>query len=281
MAKRISQLTQITAAQLATTDLVPVVDVSAGQTKYATIKDLTGSPDNGWQATGESWSFSSWVAASFTGVVTVPSDATLKYNAGMWVRFSQTTGGTKYGRILSVTATAITLWMPGYTLTNETITSPVYSGLRVPVGLPATLADGNPYRFDAYASATQSLSSNIKAPLNTENEDGAGIFDNSLYRMTAPVAGTYHFDLQAFMGSAGMGTTEACIIYLYKNGAEYTRSVQLNGSGDSWRTNRPTISRNVKLAAGDYVEMYTQMIGSRDLVGGNNNTFMTGHIVSR
>ena len=138
MAKRISQLAQITASQIAQTDLVPVVDVSAGQTKYSTVKDLTGLPDLGWTATGESLSYSSWDSARRIGVITVPTDATTKYNPKMRVRFSQTTGGTKYGIITYVTATTLTVHFPsGTTLANEAITSPVYSPLDTPVGFPS------------------------------------------------------------------------------------------------------------------------------------------------
>ena len=137
MGKRTSQLTQLTAAQVAQGDFLPIVDVSAGQTKYITVKDLTGAPDFGWAATGESWSYSSWDSTRRMGVVTVPTDATTKYTPKMRVRFSQTTGGTKYAIIHAVSATTLTLHFPsGTTLNNEAITSPVYSGLDTPVGFP-------------------------------------------------------------------------------------------------------------------------------------------------
>ena len=130
MGKRTSQLTQLTAAQVAQGDFLPIVDVSAGQTKYITVKDLTGAPDFGWAATGESWSYSSWDSTRRMGVVTVPTDATTKYTPKMRVRFSQTTGATKYAIIHAVSATTLTLHFPsGTTLNNEAITSPVYSGL--------------------------------------------------------------------------------------------------------------------------------------------------------
>lgn len=40
MAKRISQLTQLTAAQVASNDKIPIVDESAGVTKYITALDV-------------------------------------------------------------------------------------------------------------------------------------------------------------------------------------------------------------------------------------------------
>lgn len=118
------------------TDEVPLLQ--GGQLKRVQVKVLTGNPDVGWQATGESWSFSSWNATLHLGVATVPSDATVKYVVGMWVRFSQATGGTKWGKIVSVTTTTITFQMPnGTSLANEAITSPVYSPLYRPVGAPS------------------------------------------------------------------------------------------------------------------------------------------------
>lgn len=142
MSKRISQLTQLTAAQLAQDDKIPIVDTSAGQTKYITTKDLTGLPDTGWIATGETWAYSSWDSATRIGVITVPSDATTKYTLGMRIRISQTTGGTKYGIIHAITSTTLTVFfMSGQTFTNETVTSPVYSPLYAPYGFDADPAN--------------------------------------------------------------------------------------------------------------------------------------------
>lgn len=114
------------------TDEVPLLQ--GGQLKRVQVKVLTGNPDVGWLASGESWSFSSFSSTTRRGVVTVPSDATQKYAIGMKVRFSQATGGTKYGRIIAVASTALTVYMMNAaTLTNETISSPVYSPLASPV----------------------------------------------------------------------------------------------------------------------------------------------------
>ncbi len=148
--KRLDQLTQLTAAQLAQDDIIGIRDQSAGQTKYITVKDLTGAPEFGWQATGESWSFSSFNSTSRLGVITVPTNATTKYSVGMWVRIAQTTGGTKYGKITAVTATTITVnFFNAYTLNNEAITSPVFSPLAQPYGapsLPVSYTDANGYK---------------------------------------------------------------------------------------------------------------------------------------
>lgn len=136
MGKRNSQLQELTV--VAQNDYLTIVDTSAGQSKRVSVKTLVGNVDLGWVATGEAWTFSSWSSATRTGVATVPSDATAKYTPGMRVRFSQTTGGTKYALITAVTSTTVTLFFPvGTTFVNETITSPVYSSIKAPYGFNA------------------------------------------------------------------------------------------------------------------------------------------------
>lgn len=137
MGKRNSQLTELLV--VAQNDYLTIVDTSAGQSKRVSVKTLVGNVDLGWVATGESWTYSSWTSATRIGVITVPSDATTKYTPGMRTRFSQTTGGTKYGIIVAVSSTTLTVFFPsGTTFNNETITSPVYSNIKVPYGFNAS-----------------------------------------------------------------------------------------------------------------------------------------------
>jgi hypothetical protein len=137
MAKRISQLTSLSSASIARDDELVIVDKSANQTKKTTVGDLVGNPDFGWVATGETWTYSAWDSTTKIATVTVPTDATTKYTAGMRVRFSQTTGGTKYGIIVDVAATTLYIYMgTDYTLNNEGITGPVYSSGKAPLGFP-------------------------------------------------------------------------------------------------------------------------------------------------
>lgn len=135
MAKRNSQLTELLV--VAQDDYLTIVDTSAGQSKRVSVKNLTGMPDVGWTATGEAWSFSSWNSTTRIGVITVPTDATLKYTKGMWIRIAQTTGGTKVGMITAITATTLSVNFFGFTLNNEAINTPVYSPLARPFGVPA------------------------------------------------------------------------------------------------------------------------------------------------
>ena len=94
--------------------------------------------DTGWVSVPDTWSYSSWSSSTRTGVITVPSDATLKYTAGMRVRIEQATGGVKYGIITRVTSTSLSVFFPlGTTFTNQTISSPHFSMWKVPFGFNA------------------------------------------------------------------------------------------------------------------------------------------------
>lgn len=133
---RISQLSEVDAPAAA--DIMLLVDQSTGQTKKVALSDLLGIPDLGWTSAAETWTYSSYNSTLHTAVVSVPSDATTKYSVGMWVRFAQSTGGTKWGKITAITTTTLTIQMSGSaTLANETITDNYYSPLAHPVGAPA------------------------------------------------------------------------------------------------------------------------------------------------
>lgn len=157
MAKRNSQLTELLI--VAQDDYLTIVDTSAGQSKRVSVKNLTGLPDVGWTATGESWTFSSWDSARRIGVITVPTDATTKYSLGNRIRIAQSTGGTKYGIIHYITATALHVFFPvGTTLNNEAINSPVYSPLYSPVGF-------NPSASLWSLESTLTVDTNLNSPV--------------------------------------------------------------------------------------------------------------------
>lgn len=185
---RISALTELTAAEQG--DQIPIVDVSTGTTKRITVKNLTGLPDLGWTATGESWSYASWDSATRTGTITVPTDATVKYSPAMRVRFSQSTGGTKYGIITKVTATVLTIFFPvGTTLNNEAIYTPVYSGLSIPYGFSR-----KPYDWSL------SLTSTTTRSISTTSW-------GSLTDALALPIGEWDLSLKAFFGKGNSAST--------------------------------------------------------------------------
>lgn len=97
---------------------------------------------DGWQDADESWAYASWTAGTRIGTITVPTDATTKYSAGMRIRISQSTGGTKYGIVHKVEATTLTVFFPsGVTLNNEAISSPHYSTQKAPYGFSLLATD--------------------------------------------------------------------------------------------------------------------------------------------
>lgn len=105
---------------------------------------ITGGTDlstlsNGWLNANETWTYDGWTAGTRIATITVPTDATTKYTPGMRVRFSQTTDGVKYGIIVKVEATLLTVFLPvGTDFDNETITVPHYSMVKLPFGFPAS-----------------------------------------------------------------------------------------------------------------------------------------------
>lgn len=139
---------QFNAATVANpTDEVPLLQ--GGQLKRVQVSVLTGNPDAGWIATGESWTFSSFNSATRIGVVIVPSNATTKYVQGMKVRFSQATGGTKYGVIVAVTTTTLAIFfLSGITLNNEAILTPNYSMSYMPTGYTGAVLTKEAYQSD-------------------------------------------------------------------------------------------------------------------------------------
>jgi len=135
MARPIPDLDEMFAAEVAADDDLIIDDFSASETKRIKVGELLGLPKMGWTASGESWSFSSWTAATRIGVITVPSDATLKYTPGMRIEITQVTGGIKHALIHAVSATTLTLFFEsGATLVNQAISSIYYSSLKVPFG---------------------------------------------------------------------------------------------------------------------------------------------------
>lgn len=125
-------------------DEIPVHDISSGTTKKISLKALTGFPEIGWTAAVETWTFDSFSATTRIGVITVPTDALLKYTLGNKVRFFQD-GVIKWAFIMKIEATKLHCFF-GYNstssptglqaLTSSTITEPMFSPLETPFGFP-------------------------------------------------------------------------------------------------------------------------------------------------
>lgn len=115
---------------------------------------------SGWVDANETWTYSSYDSTNKTGVLTVPSDATLKYSKGMRVTFTNNSA-TQYGIVTGVTSTTLTIYFgTDYSLTNSAITANYYSSQKAPFGFPldplkwaVTLTDTN-NRITAGTSGT-------------------------------------------------------------------------------------------------------------------------------
>ncbi len=90
-------------------------------------------PWDGWEDANESWTYASADAPTF--VITVPTNATLKYSVGMRIKLTQTT--VKYFIITAVAATTLTVYGgTDYTLANAAISANFYSSVKAPFGFP-------------------------------------------------------------------------------------------------------------------------------------------------
>jgi hypothetical protein len=117
------------AANVLTADVI--IDPAGGNQLTSSASGLYvaasgGTPDDGWIAAGETWTFDS------ATTITVPTDATTKYQPGDKIKLDD--GGTKYANIIAVSATLLTI--TGTTLSGGAITNPYYSRAEEPFGFP-------------------------------------------------------------------------------------------------------------------------------------------------
>ena len=245
------------------------------------MKNLTGLPDVGWIASGETWSYSAWNSTLKQATITVQTDATTKYSTDMLVRFAQSTGGTKYGRIVTVAATTLTVWMPGYTFNNEAITSPVYSVQATPYGVPSDLRNAVMYKFSVYLNNAANANAFVRLPFDAALFDTNSNVDlvTNKGRFTAPVTGYYHFDIGYEISGVSDATLNGNTIY--KNGAEYQRGAFITTGGGG--NQGLGMSVNMALTAGDYIEPYVYHPTSKALQFGSTPimTWFTGNLLTK
>lgn len=137
---KLTALTEITAPAL--TDIMYLVATPGGtpaEKKLELTNLLKLINVDGWVPSGYTWVYASADDPTFTFTIS-GVDLTAKYYAGMRVKYTQSTGGTKYGIITKTafsTNTTITIYGgTDYNLENETITAPYYSTAKAPAGFP-------------------------------------------------------------------------------------------------------------------------------------------------
>lgn len=110
--------------------------ITNGNIRDARTQSTATASSLGWVPVTDSWTYSSYDSTNKTGVITVPSDATLTYSVGMRVKFANN-ATTQYGIITKVASTALTVYFgTDYSLTNSTISSVYYSYQKAPFGFP-------------------------------------------------------------------------------------------------------------------------------------------------
>lgn len=86
----------------------------------------------GWCDIDEAWAYAS------ATTITVPTDATTRFQKGDKIRLTQPTAGVKYFYIIAVAATTLTINPnTSYSIANEAISSISYSRADEPFGFPA------------------------------------------------------------------------------------------------------------------------------------------------
>jgi len=155
---------------------------------------------------------------------------------------------------------------------------------KIATGAVSTAKVFVPAKVDVFLSATQVLSASTatKVLLNSENFDTGNNFDSvTNYRFTAAIQGYYQVSAQVQIGTTGIATTAFALGYIFKNGAEFIRGLQITGSGNGSLIPTSNISRLVFLTPGDYLELFAFCSEARDIVGGNNRTYLSLHLVSQ
>lgn len=108
---------------------------SDGTTKLTPASHVNQYLGTGWTIASDSWSYSSYNSTTRVAVMNAASGANTLYGIGTWVKFTQPTLGIKYGRVIAVASSSITVKLnTGNQLDNEAITLPYYSASAAPFG---------------------------------------------------------------------------------------------------------------------------------------------------
>ena len=157
--------------------------------------------DDGWISANETWTYASADDPTYTFTISV-FDATAKYNAGMKVKLTQSTGGTKYAIITKVVfddpgSTITAYFGTDYNLENEAITAPYYSMLKAPFGFPMS-----PIKWTVITTDT-SIRSQATAVANT-------FYNLGSVSISIPI-GVWEVSYQVVGQQSGVGSLETTL----------------------------------------------------------------------
>lgn len=188
----------------------------------------------GWQPdTGNTHSFSSFNSATRIGVINVPTAST-RYSVGMKWSGTQATGGKKYGFIVAVTSTTISVFFAsGITLNNEAITVPFFSFSFMPLGYTGPILSWEGYQADV---------TNTERWVHTISGWGMFINQNGAEYMTEAVA---------------YGMTFAAIAIVVAQCAADNNSGGIYGSGDNTIEGRITTKTGPQSTSGFNIWLHT------------------------
>jgi hypothetical protein len=214
------------------------------------ISPVTQGTIDGWIGASESWAYAS------ASTITVPTDATTKYDVGDYIKFTQTT--VKYFVVTAVSSTILTLsGISGVTIANATISANYYSKTRNPHGNGTGGVPFVPIKFSAYRNAAQNTGSGGFSIINFDTKlyDTSNNFDiaTNVGRFTAPYPLTARFET-GFNATSTAANQDLFIAY-YRNGSEIRRGpkVRCPTTATSFGTSFTT---ELQLSGNDYIEVY-------------------------
>lgn len=190
-------------------------------------KALNNYVQTGWYTgkTGTTYTYVSWNATTKIGIVSTNQDVTSLLSVGMKVKFTQN-AVVKYGIIVAITASQITLFMgTDYTLNNSVITDAYYSMQRAPYGFPM-----NPDKWTLFSTGGTASINNPTSGVYY-NVGGNIVLGVGLWKLSYDIMGyTDASDTQFLSFSPGWGTTPSNQNIANSNGWVFANNYILIGA---------------------------------------------------
>ena len=169
--------------------------------------------------------YTSYNSTNKVGVLGSSKDITAYVQRGDRIKFSQTTGGTKYGIIQKVTSTQVTVYFgTDFSLANETITAPTFSKLKSPQGF-----DTNPSKWTReYSDTVERI---LAGPVNNvwynngapQLAVGVGVWRIWFYvQAGTSVSGSSRVDTRATLSTTNNSETDPDMTTNWGNMAQYS-----------------------------------------------------------